>query len=242
MRNKKGQFIKGKHKKKICLNCGIEFLVIPYRENTAKYCSKQCTPPRQKSLEVYKGICVCGKEFTVQYKHQLNLRKFCSISCSSKYIVAPKLNSYIKLHGSPHKGKKMSEEQKKKLSKSKKGNKNMLGKHHSEETRKKISLAVKGKHKGQDHYNWKGGKGTERHRLMHQSDYILWRTAVFMRDDYTCQICGQHGGRLEADHIKPWALYPELRYAIDNGRTLCILCHRQTDTWGNKLMYRKVSD
>lgn len=75
----------------------------------------------------------------------------------------------------------------------------------------------------------------ERRRAMGKTDYILWRTAVFMRDNYTCQTCHIRGGKLEADHIKPWSLYPELRYAIDNGRTLCVSCHRQTDTWGSKV-------
>lgn len=89
-----------------------------------------------------------------------------------------------------------------------------------------------------NHWNWKGGKGTERHRLMGKKEYILWRTAIFIRDNYTCQECNKKGVYLEADHIKPWVLYPELRYAIDNGRTLCRECHRQTDTWGRRVFLR----
>ena len=133
----------------------------------------------------------------------------------------------------------------------------------SEETRAKMSMALKGKSrpekigvkfpykerpsmsvrmKGDKNPNWKGGKGTERHKLMQQKEYILWRTAVFVRDDYTCQNCLLRCIELNADHIKPWALYPELRYAIDNGRTLCVDCHRQTDTWGYSKIYRKESD
>ena len=82
---------------------------------------------------------------------------------------------------------------------------------------------------------WKGGMGTERHRLRGQLEYRLWRQAIFARDNWTCQICFKRGGKLEADHIKPWTLFPELRYAIDNGRTLCVSCHRQTDTWGARV-------
>lgn len=72
---------------------------------------------------------------------------------------------------------------------------------------------------------WKGGVGSERHNAMGQIEYKQWRTAVFTKDNYTCQICEQYGGVLHADHIKKWSENEELRYAVDNGRTLCVPCH-----------------
>jgi len=59
-----------------------------------------------------------------------------------------------------------------------------------------------------------------------------WRSAVFVRDDYTCQSCGKVGGKLQAHHIKPYKMFPELRLEIGNGITLCVDCHKKTDSYG----------
>lgn len=61
-----------------------------------------------------------------------------------------------------------------------------------------------------------------------------WRVMVFERDNFTCQICSQRGGRLQADHIKPVCAFPELRHVLSNGRTLCVECHKSTETYGSK--------
>ncbi|KKM60755.1 hypothetical protein LCGC14_1538640 [marine sediment metagenome] len=84
---------------------------------------------------------------------------------------------------------------------------------------------------GEKHPRWKNGV-TPKNRLIRSSaEYALWRISVFVRDDYTCVSCGVRGGVrgcvLNAHHIKPFATYPYLRFAIDNGETLCDDCHRK---------------
>lgn len=82
------------------------------------------------------------------------------------------------------------------------------------------------------------GKGAERigeHRAaLGTAAYRRWRQAVYVRDDYTCQLCDVRGGNLHADHILPFSSYPELRYELSNGRTLCAECHRKTPTYGSR--------
>lgn len=105
----------------------------------------------------------------------------------------------------------------------------------SEETKRKIRISHIGKNLGSENPNWKGDKAKTpiMERIRFGAEYKEWRTAVFERDDYTCQFCGKRGGiYIEADHIKPFSQYPELRFEISNGRTLCKPCHRKTPTFG----------
>lgn len=64
------------------------------------------------------------------------------------------------------------------------------------------------------------------------NEYKEWRKAVYERDNYTCQKCGLKSGNgkaveLHPHHIKPFATFPELRFEVSNGITLCKDCHRK---------------
>ena len=87
--------------------------------------------------------------------------------------------------------------------------------------------------------NWKGGIWPKHLAIRRSLEYKFWREAVFKRDNLTCVWCRQIGRKLNADHIKPFADYPELRFAIDNGRALCIDCHRKTGTFGRRKLKNK---
>lgn len=87
---------------------------------------------------------------------------------------------------------------------------------------------------GADSSNWRGGVSEKNHLIRTSTEMKLWRKAVFERDNYTCVKCGKRGGDLEADHIKQFAYYPDLRFAIDNGQTLCKTCHKKTFTHSRK--------
>lgn len=83
-----------------------------------------------------------------------------------------------------------------------------------------------------DHPFYIDGRNSGKTPIKQSFEYKEWRKSVFERDNYTCQNCKVRGGELQADHIKPQSVFPELRFILDNGRTLCRPCHMKTDTWG----------
>lgn len=124
-------------------------------------------------------------------------------------------------HADKMRGRRLTQEHKAKIGKSSRGH--TL----SPEARRKIADSKRG---DKSHF-WKGGITSKNEAFRKTLDYRLWREAVFKRDNWTCIWCRQRGGILNADHIKAFALYPELRLAIDNGRTLCVDCHKTTETY-----------
>ncbi len=135
-----------------------------------------------------------------------------------------------KLH-KPHTGKIFEKEYRdsqSKIAKERGYGKWNKGRIYSQEERRKQSERLK------RFYDKVGRKNKPEFLFRETSYYAKWRKAVFERDNYTCKICNITNVYLHADHIKPFSLFPELRLDISNGRTLCVPCHRKTDTWGRK--------
>jgi hypothetical protein len=81
---------------------------------------------------------------------------------------------------------------------------------------------------------WKGGTYDKNRKIDEgRKFYRDWRKQVFEKDKYQCLFCGNKNN-LEADHILPYSRFPEKKYDLDNGRTLCHSCHKATETYGKK--------
>lgn|SRR3990167_622865 len=136
----------------------------------------------------------------------------------------------------PRLGAILSETTKKKIRKS------HLGKKLSAKHRLKVIKSLNHGN-GSQNNNWQGGKTpitiAVANKLRGTGALKIWRQRVLKRDGYKCVNCGSKEN-LHADHIAPFALYPELRTSVDNGRTLCVGCHRKTDTYGNKSKLKKL--
>lgn len=107
----------------------------------------------------------------------------------------------------------------------------MKGRKYSEEHKRRISEGGKGKHSylsGINHPNWNSNL-TKEERIDKRklSGYNTWRFTVYKRDNYTCQCCGDDkGGNLNTRHVESYDNNPDLRIEVSNGITLCETCHK----------------
>lgn len=82
--------------------------------------------------------------------------------------------------------------------------------------------------RGENNYRWisdrtKLKKSEKKHEDV---QYKIWMKSVKVRDEWRCRMFGENcEGGLEAHHILNWVDFPDLRYEIKNGITLCHAHH-----------------
>lgn len=196
----------------VCYICGKHYqnYYSPKELLTPRMCSRECKNEyfrRLKQKRSYITECkVCHKSFRTQFCEN---KKYCSRKCM----------------GIGFKDRIISIDTRKRLSISKSGKNNpQYGKPRTLDERQRMAKAIS----GEKSPRWRGGL-TEKAQIIRLSlSFKVWREEVYKRDKYTCQKCFLSRGkdfRLHPHHIKPFAKYPELRFDVANGITLCSKCH-----------------
>lgn len=208
------------YRERVCRQCGAK-----YRRNNENYCSRDCYNIGRLKPRI-EGDCEnCGRHYVTKYPvtHWLYnnkiQRRYCSTECrldaqEQKQDVTCIVCGVVR-HISP--------------SVLKFGNPMFCSRACSDKW-----------HVGENSPLWKNGATNAAEKLRKSPEYREWRTAVFIRDNRTCVMCGSKKD-IEADHIKPRFLYPELTLVLSNGRTLCHECHIKTPSYMNQWYKEKPS-
>ena len=220
---------------KICIACGKEFTrkdKALSRWETRKFCSRKCNLSlriKSRFKKGHKPWHTGTRGMGIKRPNKGSFKKgFIPWNIgrkeSTSEVSIRALQEWIKSHGSSFKGRKHTEEAKKIIREKRKLQKNPSG---------------------ENHWNWKGGTSPLRKRIQALGMYREWRSNVYKRDNWTCQICSKRGGKLNVDHIKPFYKIIEENkiqtikqtkqckelWNINNGRTLCVPCHKQTPSY-----------
>lgn len=192
-----------------CKECGTHFEAYNYQKDSAKYCSRSCSyQSKDRGERISKskaGINNCTR-VKGEFHHSVETKAKMSAAKMGRV-------SWNKGEKSPIECRECKQSF-------------LVYPYEVREGRRYCSRPCMNKHRDQ-------GKTDAAKKIRMSRPYRAWRIAVFERDHYTCVHCYKRGGILNADHIKPFAKFPELRLDISNGRTLCEPCHKKTDTYGN---------
>jgi len=200
---------------KECAHCKKEFRTHPYciKKGQGKYCSRKCAGEHLKNRKT--TIC---KSCSIPFTRKISKAgMYCSNRCRFEDYV-PK-----------NKGKRASLETRKKLSKAFKGRKSPF------KGKKRPEMA------GKNHPLWiedrsRLAKYKDGNEYRNSPASRNWAKEVKERDGWICQLKNSScSGKVIAHHVLSWKDYPELRYTLNNGITLCHAHHPRVRTEEKRL-------
>lgn len=192
---------------------------------------------KRQKYATHKVICdTCGRVFFVEPYRIKEGVKYCSLKCSGNNK-KEKVKLYCKICGDIFEIFPYRQKENARYCSAKCARIDRVGLRISPNTEFKV-----GQNCGNKNHFWKGGITLLNHQIRGCFKYRQWRSDIFERDDFTCQICGIRGVYLEAHHIKKFykiieeygiktleeALSCEELWNINNGVTLCRKCHNMT--------------
>ena len=207
-----------------CDYCGREILVRQYnlKRYNLNFCNKQCKNEYDKAQYIEVPCNYCGKTKTMSiWNANRSKNHFCNKTCRGKWqsenlsgINNPVYDKTIVRCSNCGKEKAISK---------------CVKANHKHFFCNKKCKGVWMSHNvvGEKSPCWKGGLTDKRKLARGKLETDMWRKQVFERDNYTCQFCGKHGGKLNAHHIVPVSIDCSKIYDINNGITLCVVCHKR---------------
>jgi hypothetical protein len=189
-----------------------------------KLCSNQCSSLWKSKETRHERTCKnCGQVFTVYWQNSIRKsQQFCSQACYINSITETTKTIKCIVCDKPFKVNFTERKRGRKFC-----SRRCMGRYYSQS---KI---------GVNNPSYKDGKNKE--RLLERDayratiEYKDFIKTVFIRDKMKCVICGIKRKRIKngrgknnnltVHHKKSWKDYPELRYDINNGVTLCKGCH-----------------
>jgi 5-methylcytosine-specific restriction endonuclease McrA len=220
-----------------CTNCNAIVERMPWEIKRSKtfYCDKKCLMDYRRRTDYYKGAnsatwnggidpfnCdYCGEE-NIKRQNKNNTHHFCNQVCANKW-------KSINLSGKN----------------SPKWNQQELKCEECGKLTLKAPSLIKGHafcdticwkkwNKGENTYNWKP-ETADLKRQRTTSRMKKWKKFIKERDEATCVKCNEVKTIMHSHHIHSYKLYPELRYDIYNGVTLCPDCHIELHSIYGKL-------
>ena len=191
-----------------CAGCGIEF-TRRHGEVDRKFCSLECACLNKPKKGEILTCLICGAIF-YKKKSEAATAKYCSAVCHAE---AQKKRVHLKcvVCGEDY---ERPESQ-------------VRWRGSSICSRKCVGEFLKSTRSGENSSNWQGGVSRAYKYGYHSTEYKKWHNDVFERDNFTCQLCGIKGGYLHAHHVKSFSHFPDLRFVLSNGLTLCKTCHME---------------
>lgn len=178
----------------------------------------------------WKCKCVCGAEFTTYETKIFNKKSKCCKSCN-RVSPLPNLTgttfglySVIEFVGTDERGSRLWK------SKCSCGKIQILSSSHLGRLHETSNCGCRKDlmyPSGSNSSKWNSLLSDKERTSRRPHEFKIWRKLVFDRDNYTCQLSNEKGGKLCAHHILSWNSHPELRYETSNGITIRQDLHRK---------------